>query len=116
MTMNESQAPVTTAEFIANMRGPYFNEIVANVNDHIVRLSVMTEPYFWHLHPESDETFIVVEGQMGIELANREVVLGVGEIMTVPRGVAHRTRPIGPRSVQMTFESAATTTVCVEKP
>ncbi len=43
-------------------RGAYLNEILATVNDHVVRVSVMTEPYFWHRHPESDETFLVLEG------------------------------------------------------
>jgi hypothetical protein len=35
----------------------YKNVAVAEVNDHVVRMGVMTEPYFWHLHPESDESF-----------------------------------------------------------
>ena len=88
---------VNTTELIANMHGPYLNEIVSRVNDHVVRISVMTEAYFWHLHPESDEAFIVLEGQIAIEYVDHEVILGVGQIMTVPRGVPHRTRPIGER-------------------
>ena len=40
----------------------YKNIPVSLVNDHIVRLSVMTEPFYWHYHPNSDETFLVIEG------------------------------------------------------
>jgi mannose-6-phosphate isomerase-like protein (cupin superfamily) len=95
---------------VERMQGTYLNDILASVNDHVVRVSVMTEPYFWHCHPESDETFLVLEGQLGIEFEDREIVLGVQEMITVPKGVAHRTRPIGGRSVNLTIEHRATTT------
>ena len=38
----------------------------------------MTEPHFWHSHPDSDQTFFVVEGQLAIEFSDRELVLDVG--------------------------------------
>ncbi len=95
---------------VERMSGAYLNDILTTVNDHVVRVSVMTEPYFWHQHPESDETFLVLEGQLGIEFEDREIVLGVEEMITVPKGVAHRTRPIGGRSVNLTIEHRATTT------
>ncbi len=95
---------------VERMSGAYLNDILTMVNDHVVRVSVMTEPYFWHQHPESDETFLVLEGQLGIEFEDREIVLGVEEMITVPKGVAHRTRPIGGRSVNLTIEHRATTT------
>jgi mannose-6-phosphate isomerase-like protein (cupin superfamily) len=92
------------------MRGAYLNDILAIVNDHVVRVSVMTEPYFWHRHPESDETFLVLEGQVGVEFEDHEIVLGAAEMVTVPQGAVHRTRPIGGRSVNLTVERRATTT------
>ena len=94
--------------------GAYRNDILTRVNDHVVRVSVMTEPYFWHFHPESDETFIVIEGQVGIEFEDREVVIDKGEIITVLRGVVHRTRPIGGRSVNLTVEREGATTERVD--
>ena len=42
----------------------YHNEVVTAVNDHVIRVSVMTAAYPWHLHPNSDETFIVTEGTL----------------------------------------------------
>lgn len=53
------------ASIAGSIRGDYENRIVAELNDHVVRLSVMTAPYFWHLHPNSDETFLVLEGRRG---------------------------------------------------
>jgi mannose-6-phosphate isomerase-like protein (cupin superfamily) len=101
---------VKVMDAVEQMQGAYLNEILARVNDHVVRVSVMTEPYFWHRHPESDETFVVLEGQLGIEFEDHEIVLGAAEMITVPRGIAHRTRPIGRRSVNLTVERRATTT------
>jgi mannose-6-phosphate isomerase-like protein (cupin superfamily) len=95
---------------VERMRGAYLNDILTRVNDHVIRLSVMTEAYFWHRHPESDETFLVLEGQVAVDFEDRKIVLGVTEMITVPRGVVHRTRPIGGRSVNLTVEHNATTT------
>ena len=113
MKNNEESERVSIVKIkhaVERMRGAYLNEILTSLNDHVVRVSVMTEPYFWHRHPDSDETFLVLEGQLGIEFEDREIVLGVEEMITVPKGAVHRTRPIGGRSVNLTIEHRATTT------
>jgi mannose-6-phosphate isomerase-like protein (cupin superfamily) len=51
----------------------YNNHPVAQVNDHEVRISVMTEAYLWHCHPESDETFLAREGGLFIDFEERTV-------------------------------------------
>ncbi|MEP6731803.1 MAG: cupin domain-containing protein [bacterium] len=91
----------------------YDNHPVATLNDHVVRIGVMTEPYHWHYHPNSDETFLVVEGRLEIEFEAGALQLGPGQMVTVARGVRHRTRPVGERSVNLTFESATTETVAI---
>jgi mannose-6-phosphate isomerase-like protein (cupin superfamily) len=93
----------------------YDNHPIASVNDHVVRVSTMTEPYFWHSHPNSDETFLSLEGGLCIEFEAGSVELEPGQLITVPRGVRHRTRPIGPRSVNLTFELAQLETVQVSE-
>lgn len=67
-------------------------------------MSVMTEPFGWHWHPDSDETFVGVDGELIIEFAEGEIVVGPGQFVTVPAGKLHRTRPAGDRSVNLTFE------------
>ena len=102
-----------TQEAITNEA--YKNIPVAKVNDHVVRMGVMTEPYFWHLHPESDESFLVIEGSLFIDLEGRTVELFPNQLFTIPKNVIHRTRPNGDRSVNLTFESSNMTTMRIEK-
>jgi mannose-6-phosphate isomerase-like protein (cupin superfamily) len=93
---------------------PYFNTIINTVNDHIVRLAIMTEPYPWHIHPNSDETFIGVEGTVVIETPGETFELTPGTSITIPQNMPHRTLPKGARSVNLTVEKAAMETVFVK--
>jgi mannose-6-phosphate isomerase-like protein (cupin superfamily) len=92
----------------------YDNHPVADVNDHVVRVSIMTEPFHWHLHPNSDESFLVLEGKIRIEFPGCEIELSPGQLLTVRRGILHRTAPIGDRSINLTFERADMETIAVE--
>ena len=83
---------------------PYRNVSLGAVNDHEIRMSVMTEQFRWHLHPDSDETFFGVDGELIIEFEDRVVSVKPGQLVTVPAGTLHRTRPAGDRSVNLTFE------------
>jgi len=83
---------------------PYHNRSLGLVNDHEIRLSVMTGAFDWHLHPDSDEAFLGVEGGLVIEFEDEAVELMPGQILIVPKGVLHRTRSLGARSVNLTFE------------
>lgn len=94
----------------------YDNHPIARVNDHEVRISTMTEGYPWHCHPDSDETFLALEGGLFIDFDDRIVNLMPGQMMTVNRGVRHRTRPVGERSVNLTFERAGALTEMLPSP
>jgi mannose-6-phosphate isomerase-like protein (cupin superfamily) len=104
---------ITTLASESSSESGYDNHPIATVNDHVVRISVMTHPYPWHLHPNSDETFLVIEGRLNIEFEHGTLELGPGQLLTIPRGVPHRTRPVGDRSVNLTFEAAKAETVAV---
>ena len=71
---------------------PWWNQTLTKVNDSVVRLGVVRGEYHWHKHDDEDEFFYVVEGTLLIDLEDRTVELAPMEGMTVPRGVAHRTR------------------------
>ena len=109
--MSKPSQPVDLAATQAAVTAPYWNEALAKVNDHEVRMSVMTHAFGWHLHPDSDETFLAVNGRLVITLEDREVMLSAGEMFTVERGVVHKTRPEGARSVNLTFERRGAETV-----
>lgn len=73
----------------------------------------MSERYHWHSHPNSDETFLVMEGGLSIEFEAGSLELEPGQMVTVPRGLRHRTRPVGARSVNLTFELADAQTISI---
>jgi mannose-6-phosphate isomerase-like protein (cupin superfamily) len=92
----------------------YRNVSLGEVNDHEIRMSVMTEQFRWHRHPDSDETFFGVDGELVIEFPDREIVVKPGQFVTVPAGAVHRTRPAGDRSVNLTFERVGARTIFEE--
>lgn len=89
----------------------YRNVALGEVNDHEIRMSVMTEQFPWHRHPDSDETFLGVDGELVVEFSDGQIVVGPGEFVTVPAGTIHRTRPAGERSVNLTFERRGASTL-----
>ena len=112
--MNQTKV-VDLLEKAKSLSGNYENVILAEVNDNVVRISMMTEPYFWHMHPDSDEVFLGVEGTVVLQLIDDRIELGPGQMFTVPKGVKHRTSPAGLRSVNITIESKDMTTVRVDE-
>ncbi|MCF0042126.1 cupin domain-containing protein [Dyadobacter fanqingshengii] len=84
--------------------GNYTNLPLSLVNDHVIRISIMTEPFYWHYHPNSDESFLCIEGVLVIALESETIELHPGQLFTIPKNVLHKTSPKGPRSVNLTFE------------
>jgi len=111
--MNGELPEIITLSAESSSHVGYDNHPIAKVNDHVVRIATMVEPYHWHFHPNSDETFLVVEGRLCIEFEGGSRELFSGQMLTIPRGVRHRTRPVGARSVNLTFELAQSETVAV---
>jgi mannose-6-phosphate isomerase-like protein (cupin superfamily) len=72
---------------------PWFNQTLTTVNDAVVRLGILEGDFHWHKHDEQDEFFVVLDGQLLIDLEGREsVTLDRHQGYTVPQGVIHRTR------------------------
>lgn len=53
----------------------YANFSLVSVNDHVVNVSVMVESNYWHYPPNSDETFVVMEGVLLIDLESETIEL-----------------------------------------
>jgi mannose-6-phosphate isomerase-like protein (cupin superfamily) len=64
--------------------------IVAQMNDYHFKLVKIRGEFIWHSHPETDETFFIIDGEMVMELRDRSIPLYEGDLMVVPRGVEHR--------------------------
>lgn len=74
---------------IAAAQTPWWNRTLCAVNDAWVRLGVMEGDFHWHKHEREDEFFLVLEGELDIELAERMIKLKPGQAFTVPAGVMH---------------------------
>ena len=65
-------------------------KLVAKVNDTDIRLSKIQGEFVWHHHDNTDELFLVLEGELLLRLPDRDVRLRKGEMLVVPRGVEHK--------------------------
>ena len=64
--------------------------IIAEMNDYQFKLARIKGEFIWHDHKHTDETFIVIEGEMILKFRNYEVKLSKGEMYVVPKGVEHK--------------------------
>ncbi len=91
------------AEVAAN--APWFNQTLTTVNDAVVRLGIFEGEFSWHKHVEQDEFFLVLDGEIELDVEGREPLrLGVHQGCTVPKGVMHRPRS-PKKSVVLMMES-----------
>src|ERR1700761_7965587 len=92
---------------------PYVNLALTQVNDHVIRISLMTEEFYWHYHPNSDETFQGLEGGVYIGFWGQTISLKPGAPPAVTKGKPPRTASKDGRSINITFEKADMETVRV---
>ena len=64
-------------------------KIAGEVNDSYVKLVKFTGEFVWHHHEAEDEMFLVVKGSMTMRLRDRDIEVGEGEFIIIPRGVEH---------------------------
>ncbi|MBV8344079.1 MAG: cupin domain-containing protein [Candidatus Eremiobacteraeota bacterium] len=84
---------------------PWFNQTLTTVNDAVVRLGIFEGDFPWHKHADQDEFFLVLEGEIVLDVESGESVrLGPHEGFTVPKNVRHRPRS-PKRSVVLMVES-----------
>jgi mannose-6-phosphate isomerase-like protein (cupin superfamily) len=88
---------------------PWFNQTLTRVNDSVVRLGILQGEYHWHKHDHEDECFIVLDGELLLDIeGSGTVTLGKHLGYTVPKGVVHRTR--APTKTIVLMVEAATVT------
>jgi len=88
---------------------PWFNQTLTQVNDCVLRLGIVQGEYHWHKHDREDECFLVLEGELLLDIEGAGTVkLGKYLGYTVPRGVVHRTRALE-KTVILMVEAATVT-------
>jgi len=90
--MPDARAPthINLAEKLGEFSEPWSPKIVARYNDNEVRLVKTDGEFVWHKHDETDELFLILEGEFDMDFRDRTVTVGPGELLIVPRGTEHR--------------------------
>ena len=65
-------------------------KVIAEMNNYEIKLAKFSGEFTWHQHHDTDEVFLVIEGEMGIAFRDRVVELSAGELLVVPQGVEHK--------------------------
>jgi mannose-6-phosphate isomerase-like protein (cupin superfamily) len=78
---------------------PWQPRVVAEMNDYQFKLVRLEGDFIWHDHQDTDETFIVLEGELRIDFRDGAVTLKAGEMFVVPKGVEHK--PFAASEVKM---------------
>ena len=86
---------VNLAGKLATFDEPFQPKIVGYYNDNKIQVAKTRGEFVWHAHPDTDDLFLVLDGRLTIQLRDRDVELGPGELFVVPRGVEHRPRAEG---------------------
>ena len=105
-----TNAPVNLSQALASFGDIYSPRIVGRVNDYDVRIAHARGEHVWHVHEDTDEFFLVLDGQFDISLreagAERVVSLREGDVFVVPRGTEHK--PSSPGGSILMFEPSGT--------
>ena len=100
--------PIDLKEKLSTFTDQWKPKIIAQMNDYHFKLVKFKGDFIWHSHDDTDEVFIVLEGEMSIALRDGSIDLKSGEMAVVPKGVAHK--PSAEKECQaMLVEPAGTT-------
>ena len=83
-------AAINFEEKLAKFSEHWSPKIVAQMNDCHFKLVKFRGEIVWHNHANTDEVFIVLDGQMAIDFRDGRIDLKTGEMLVVPKGVEHK--------------------------
>ena len=87
-----SDAAINLISKLSLIKDHWSPRVIAEMNDVQFKLVKFQGDFVWHRHADTDEVFLVVEGEMQIGFRDREVTLRQGDLFVVPKGVEHITR------------------------
>ena len=82
-------------------------KIVAQLNDYHLKIAKIEGEFIWHSHAETDEMFLVIDGELAIHLRDGLLHLNPGELCVIPQGVEHKPAAVGECQILM-IEPAGT--------
>lgn len=82
--------PINIQEKLSRFSDHWSPRIIAQMNNYHFKVVKFQGEFVWHRHDDTDEVFIVLDGEMAIAFRNGTVVLKAGEMFVVPRGEEHK--------------------------
>ena len=86
----DAHHPIVLAEKLAGFSEHWQPRTVAEFNGHDVMVVKAQGEFVWHKHDETDDLFLVLRGELEIQLRDGSVTLRAGDLYVVPKGVEHR--------------------------
>jgi len=83
---------VNLDEMLSRFDDHWSPKTVGRLNDYELKVVKVQGEFVWHQHDETDEVFLVLDGELTIDTPDGPIVLGPRETVTIPRGVPHRPR------------------------
>jgi len=84
-----SNKPIDLAEKLSAFADHWSPKVVARLNDYEIKVVKVQGEFVWHTHDDTDELFLVIDGELTIQLRDDDVTLRKGQLFVVPRGVEH---------------------------
>jgi mannose-6-phosphate isomerase-like protein (cupin superfamily) len=94
-----SYRPINFGQKFALFDEQWQPKVIAEMNDYQFKVVKLQGDFVWHDHQDTDETFIVIEGELRIDFRDGAVRIGAGEMFVVPKGVEHK--PYAEREVKL---------------
>jgi mannose-6-phosphate isomerase-like protein (cupin superfamily) len=80
---------VDLAERFSRFSALWSPKVIARLNEYDIKLVRLDGEFVWHTHEDTDELFLVIDGELRIQLRDGDVTVGPGQLFVVPRGVEH---------------------------
>lgn len=83
-------SPINLSDKLSQFADMWSPKVIAEMEGFHFKLAKLKGDFVWHSHPETDEAFLVVQGQLRIDFRDAAVTLNTGEMLIVPSGVEHK--------------------------
>jgi mannose-6-phosphate isomerase-like protein (cupin superfamily) len=90
---------INLAEKLSMFSDHWQPRVIGGFNGHDLMVVKVKGEFTWHSHPDTDDFFLVLEGNLVIELPDGPVTLGPGELFVVPQGMEHK--PVAKEEVHL---------------
>ncbi len=87
---HDSSTAINLRDKLSRFTEHWSPRVIAEMNDYQFKLAKVQGEFVWHRHADTDEVFIVLDGEMTLEFRDGQVALAQGEMYVVPKGVEHR--------------------------